>query len=325
MDIKQKTITEDKEKIMNKKLIINLVDNCTSQDLATKETSWAKLLEAFKAPHHIGKLSLGDYLVADDKTRKAEKDGLAWIPCSVKDQLGRRLQENMDLASLMVLDIDDGLPLEIIHSVLSKYEYALHSSYSHSPSKPKWRVVLPLAEPIPASELPSLFDHMNGLFDGKLDAACGHDPARLYYLPACPADAEPLFVFERHEGEWIDPSAFLSPVEMPSLPATVALPAKPGTHPKGKIDFEIGFPDGQRTLELTRRAGHCLALGATLEETKERCLKWNALNTPPLDEGKVISTVESIAKTHAKREEDLTRIIELMNKQYAWIERLCCI
>src|SRR5665647_1602887 len=112
---------------------------------------------------------------------------------------------------------------------------------------------------------------------------------------------------------------------MSSSPATVALPAKPSTHPKAKIDFEIGFPDGQRTLELTRRAGHCLALGATLEETKERCLKWNALNTPPLDEGKVISTVESIAKTHAKREEDLTRIIELMNKQYAWIERLCCI
>ena len=148
MEIKQKAMTEDKEKIMNRKLIINLVDDCTSQNLDQTEKTWNELLVLFKAPHGNGKLSLSDYLVADDKTRKAEKDGLAWIPCSVKDQLGRRVQENMDLASLMVLDIDDGLSLENIHSVLSKYEYALHSSYSHSPSKPKWRVVLPLAEPI---------------------------------------------------------------------------------------------------------------------------------------------------------------------------------
>src|ERR1035437_9309086 len=63
MEIKQKTITEDKEKIMNRKLIINLVDDCTSQNLDQTEKTWNELLVLFKTPHDKGKLSLSDYLI----------------------------------------------------------------------------------------------------------------------------------------------------------------------------------------------------------------------------------------------------------------------
>ena len=313
---------------MKRELIINMVNNCTDQNLANVETSWEDLLKLFHAPHSKGSLSLSDYLVADDKTRKAEKDGLAWIPCSIKDPLGRRLQENMDLAYLMVLDIDDGLPLEIIHSVLSKYEYALHSSYSHSPSKPKWRVVLPLAQPIPASELPSLFDHMNGLFDGKLDASCGHDPARLYYLPACPADAEDQYVFKHHEGVFLDPDKFIIGHDESSMPSMA--PTEP-VKPPGTAKFDVSsegtplslckatsakVPEGERNTTLTSKAGRLFYEGLHSHEVLKQLLEFNITKCePPLPEDEVVAIVESIARYPVPAEHTIKTLNDVGNGQ----------
>lgn len=286
-------------------------------------TTWDQLLRLLQACQPHGSLPLQVYLAADSATKRKEKDYVGWMPCSVKNQGGRRIQENMDLVHLLVLDIDDGLPLGQIHEVLAQYEYAVHSSYSHTPEKPKWRVVLPLDEPIPATDLPALFDQVNELFDGKLDASCGHDYARMYFLPGCPPDAEHLFVFEHHSGEWLDAVSMLA--EIPKAVEADGAVIVPIPTTATGISFEIGFPDGQRTHELVRRAGHCFATGMSLDEAKNRCLHWNMFNTPPLEEAKVISTVEGIARTHERGElemkEHSARVIEDMNRQYAWIER----
>src|SRR5712691_5585301 len=51
-------------------------------------------------------------------------------------------------------------------------------------------------------------------------------------------------------------------------------------------DMNQGYPDGQRTRELTRRAGWCLGPAGSMTETEavEMCLTWNQYNTPPLSE-----------------------------------------
>ncbi len=305
-------------------LAIQMTSSCTDHTLWGKETTWEGVLEVLQTCHPHGSLTLKEYLEADSATGRREKDHIGWIPCSVKNQDGRRVQGNMDMAHLLVLDIDDGLPLERIHKVLERYEYAIHSSYSHTPEKPKWRVVLPLAEAIPAVDLPALFDRVNELFGGKLDVSCGHDYARMYFLPGCPPDAEHLFVFQHHPGEWLDAESMLTEVPKTAEPAGASSIEPVATSDTG-INFEYGYPDGQRTHELVRRAGYCLAMGMSLDETKVRCLQWNMLNTPPLDTAKVINTVESIAKTHERSEieskEHYSRVIANMNRQYAWIER----
>lgn len=72
--------------------------------------------------------------------------------------------------------------------------------------------------------------------------------------------------------------------------------------PPGAPDMRQGYPDGQRTYELTRRAGWCLgARNMTEEETVAACLEWNQFNNPPLSDEKVRSTVASIAKAEAKK------------------------
>jgi hypothetical protein len=305
-------------------LVIQLTANCTDHVLEGCDADWERLKTLLQICHPRGTLTLNEYLSADAEAKRTAKESAGWVPCSLKDQYGRRVQANMDMAHLLVLDIDNGLPLERIHEVLAQYEYAVHSSYSHTPEKPKWRVVLPLAEAIPAIYLPALFDRINELFGGKLDVSCGHDCARMYFLPGCPPDAEHLFVFEHHPGEWLNAASML--VDGPKTAEPVGATAiEPVATSDTGISFEAGYPDGQRTQELVRRAGYCLAMGMPLDEAKTRCLQWNKLNTPPLEETKVISTVESIARTHERSEiemkEHYARVIEDMNRQYAWIER----
>jgi hypothetical protein len=71
---------------------------------------------------------------------------------------------------------------------------------------------------------------------------------------------------------------------------------------EGPPDLNQGYPDGQRTRELTRRAGYCHGpKNMTEEQTVQACLEWNHHNTPPLSDEKVRSTVASIAKSEARQ------------------------
>jgi putative DNA primase/helicase len=70
-------------------------------------------------------------------------------------------------------------------------------------------------------------------------------------------------------------------------------------------DMSQGYPDGQRTCELTRRAGWCLGPGGRMTEIEaaEACLAWNQHNKPPLSDEKVCETVASIARSEARKRE----------------------
>ena len=69
-------------------------------------------------------------------------------------------------------------------------------------------------------------------------------------------------------------------------------------------DMALGYPDGHRTRELTKRAGWCLGPQQMSEaQAYEACVNWNRYNKPPLPEEKLRSTVASIARAEAKKQE----------------------
>jgi putative DNA primase/helicase len=73
-------------------------------------------------------------------------------------------------------------------------------------------------------------------------------------------------------------------------------------------DMTQGFPDGQRTAELVRRAGWCLGpQNMTEEQATAACLEWNNYNNPPLSEEKIRSTVASISRAENKKRENVDR------------------
>lgn len=309
---------------MNHTMHMNWVEGREASAMTPVESTWEDMLTLLSgACIRICDLSLADYQSANDEERKRAKDGAAWIPCSVIDQYGRRKQSNMDEAHLLVLDIDTGLQLEDVKRAISGFEAAIHSSFSHTPEHPKWRVVMPLKEPIPANDLAKLFDHFQERLGGKLDASCGHDSARLYYLPACPKDAQELFHFEHLQGEWLDGMAVLTAKtpkeEIVAAPPEVAQPSP----------LTTGVAEGSRNNEAFKRSCTLFENGHSTDEVMEAMNGWNLSNNPPLDPRELARTVKSaekhVARTATAGSSDIDSIVNMLNEKYAWVVKHSCV
>jgi hypothetical protein len=66
------------------------------------------------------------------------------------------------------------------------------------------------------------------------------------------------------------------------------------------ISMTQGYPDGQRTEELKRRAGWCFSPAGRMDlrQAIDTCIAWNNCNLPPLPEDKVRKTVAGCYQTH---------------------------
>lgn len=228
-------------------------------------------------------------LFTQEFLRAGEKDGEAWIPCSAHNKAGRRCQENMNEAFLLVLDIDTGMALDDVKCRLAGLEALIHSTYSYTPEHPKWRVIMPLAAPVPVGNLRAIFDHMQERFDGLLDPACGHDTARFYYLPSCPVGNESLFVSEHIEGEFLDATSHQhestpEDAERDRNPAdkidatdhSTAVDAKGDSSAQQRLTgTKPLIAEGQRNATLTSIAGRLRSQGGDQGEIEAALLKVN--------------------------------------------------
>ena len=110
-----------------------------------------------------------------------------WSPVRYPKGAKRRKAAVRDVSAL-VFDCDDGTPPEVAREAFSGWCQLGHTSWSHSIETPKWRLVLPLAEPIPASHWPAAFAAGLKLWAWFMpagshpDRRC-RDASRLFFLP----------------------------------------------------------------------------------------------------------------------------------------------
>lgn len=133
---------------------------------------------------------------------------MLWSPVTYKADT-RRGAKNVEKVNLIVLDFDDGAHWR---DVLPRWEGCaafVHTSWSHTREHPKWRLVVPLAEPVSSDLWPQVWRWADKRSGGS-DPAC-KDPCRVFYVPAC----RDLELFERIEvqGEPVTvPAVHLKPV-----------------------------------------------------------------------------------------------------------------
>lgn len=92
------------------------------------------------------------------------------------------------------------------------------------------------------------------------------------------------------------------------------------------FSLEKGYPDGERTQALVARIGHYLGRACNYTETQclEAMLQWNKINTPPLEEQKIRTTVASISLSEKKKRETLSGEMGELPKLpygYKWDQR----
>jgi hypothetical protein len=147
---------------------------------------------------------------------KAQKDGPAWIPAVFGQQSNakghRRHAQNVVALYAAVLDFDNHISRARIEAILHGLCYAAHTSYTHHPQAERWRVIIPLQQPVPPCYAYALYDYFAFRFGGGLDTTC-RNPDHLYFLPACPPDAAPYYQQFSTAGVWFN-AAFLQPATL---------------------------------------------------------------------------------------------------------------
>ena len=125
----------------------------------------------------------------------SKKELAMWSPCTFEGS-SKKLADAKEV-SCMTYDMDEGMYYDY-HTKFSRWTYCIHTSWSHSYCTPKWRLVLPLAEPVPAADWAyayeaglQLFAEVTGYPD-LLDEVC-KNPNRFYYGPAINPDARPQY------------------------------------------------------------------------------------------------------------------------------------
>jgi len=129
--------------------------------------------------------------------RAGEKDGSGIIAATFRED-SRLEEQNVETVTGLILDVDgkfkDGKDerYEVVDPdwllALLPYRGVAHTSYTHTPSHPKYRVILPLADEITYTEGVRLWFWIYEKTQRKIDPQC-KNPGRMYFLPRCPKAA----------------------------------------------------------------------------------------------------------------------------------------
>lgn len=100
---------------------------------------------------------------------------------------------NVVSVSCLVLDYDDGITIEEVQEQLVGLMHIGYTSYSHSPEHHKFRIVIPLTQPIPADLIKKPKDSERTILPALVDMFGGidittFDCARSFFMPSCPID-----------------------------------------------------------------------------------------------------------------------------------------
>ena len=187
--------------------------------------------------------------LADALRRRAEpmratvrRQAKAALPCwspAVYAAGATRGAEGVIALSALVLDHDDGLSIDEALRPWTDWPLLLHTSWSHRPERPRFRIVLPLERPVPAWAWPRAWRWASERACHHIDPAC-KDPARLWLLPAIPS-RDASFETRVH-----DPGGELLGLDWERLP-----PA-PGTAPRVFPSREAAPANVRRLLRTSR-------------------------------------------------------------------------
>lgn len=145
----------------------------------------------------------GEYDKLRKEARKGAKETLpCWAPATFKPN-SKRSSKNVLELSCVVLDYDDGTSPDDASAIWEQYFHIVHTSWSHTPEKPRFRLVLPLSRPCPVAFWSRLWLWAEQHCGHEIDPAC-KGASRMWTLPAVPSDESPHLAFS-HGSPLLDP------------------------------------------------------------------------------------------------------------------------
>lgn len=255
----------------------------------TKTTSWQVEIGLIK---FAGDIRIEQETVALDTllskpTIREKKDGAAWIPATFREG-GKRCKADVVTVNALVYDFDSGtISMEEALHCAEGLQAIAHTSYSHTPEHPKFRLVIYLSHPIPKGQFAAVWQAMAARFPaGAVDISC-KDSARLYYLPAAPKERAHLFEYIKQKGTPFNWEEITSGGHAEKLLQGF------GIAPNITKTAEIG--EGGRNATLHKIACGLRGRGAEFDEIIGELLTINQTQCkPPLDAEEVATIARSV-------------------------------
>lgn len=117
---------------------------------------------------------------------------------------GRRRKDAVLARYLVSLDLDQAKTdtAKRVKQVLKPWSHLVCSTHSHTPTRPRLRVIVPLAHPISPARYVDVATRMAGMIGiGQADKTT-FEPHRLMYWPSTPKDGK--YYYHRHDAEFLD-------------------------------------------------------------------------------------------------------------------------
>lgn len=106
-----------------------------------------------------------------------------WSPCRMRPGSRRRSAAAVEAMSCIVLDFDAGSHWSEVLPHWAGVAGVVHTSWSHTPQHPKWRLVMPLRRLVPAANWRRVWEWAAERSVVEVDGKC-KDTSRAYFVPA---------------------------------------------------------------------------------------------------------------------------------------------
>lgn len=184
-----------------------LLSGATDGDISNgmQEHSWGELAQQM----------LGHQRVHDKKKTQAiipalfkEEEDWVITENSTSGNPTYRNDSNVKTITLAIFDLDKKGAKEKAENLFKDFESVIYSTFSYSEETPyKYRIVLPLEEPIKGEEWPEVFHQIKQGIDA--DSKCGN-LSRMYFMPSHPADSNIKPVTQYNSGKLISKEDLLT-------------------------------------------------------------------------------------------------------------------
>ena len=166
-----------------------------------------------------------------DALGRAKIDLRLWAPACYRPG-GRRSSENVVHLSCLVLDFDQGTPISEAQARFEPWYHVVHTTWSHKQEFPKFRLILPLADPVPAEVWRPLWTWANERSGLTVDPAMKSEGAN-YAVPVVPNASWPRF-------SAVHVAKLLHPLAEGLVPRSAAPAPQPPVH--APSHFRGGLP-----------------------------------------------------------------------------------
>jgi putative DNA primase/helicase len=183
-------------------------DGVNLGDATNVETSFRKLSERVSKP-----LPTPETFAAYSKAGDAEKHRLkriaGWmIRCPISG--GKRTKDSVEPGRLITLDIDKATPdfaeRLLAGKVFKGYTLIAHTTRSHTPENPRFRIILLAHKPITADDYQRVVRILSQNLDPDMEVVdkVSARAAQLMYMPSCSVDMQKYFIHYEQKGSEVD-------------------------------------------------------------------------------------------------------------------------